>query len=139
MSRADRLTSTIKKELNYSDFLINFDRHPLNGSLARLTNEDSVKQSIRNLILTEVFERPYQPNIGSKIYSLLFDPMDEMTTNLIKRTIEDTIRLHEPRANLLGVDVFPIEARNEYNVNITFSMINAFEEIQMDLIIKRIR
>jgi phage baseplate assembly protein W len=139
MSRADKLTSTVKKDLIYSDFLLNLDKHPLNGGLARVINEDSVKQSIKNLILTEIFERPYQPQLGSKLYSLLFEPMNDMTVNLMRNTITDTIRLYEPRARVLGVDIFPVDERNEYNVNITFSLINTIGEIQLDLIIKRIR
>lgn len=139
MSRADKLTSTAKKEYNYIDFLINLDKHPLNGSLARVTNEESVRQSIRTLLLTDQYERPYQPTIGSKIYSLLFEPMDNITVNLLKRTIEDTIRIHEPRAKLLEVLIYPNDGRNEYNINIIFSLINANKEIQLDLIIKRNR
>lgn len=139
MSRADKLTTTVKKDLIYSDFLLNLDKHPLNGGLARLSNEDSVKQSIKNLILTEIFERPYQPQLGSKLYSLLFEPMDDITVNLIRNTVQDTIRLFEPRAKLIGVNVFPIADRNEYNVNITFSLVNTIGEIQLDLIIKRVR
>ena len=139
MSRADKLTSNIKKDVLYSDFLTDFAKHPLNGSLARLTNEDSVRQSITNLLMTEQFERPYQPTIGSKLHSLLFDPMDEVTVNLLKTTIEDTIRLHEPRANFISVQIFPVEDRNEYNVNITFSLSNTIGEVQMSVIIKRNR
>ena len=139
MSRADKITSTGKKDLIYSDFLVNLDKHPLNGSLARTINEDSVKQSIRNLILTDMYERPYQPQLGSKIHSLLFEPMDDLTTPLIERTIEDTIRLYEPRATLLYVRVTPVESRNEYTINIVFSLVNTTGNVQLDLIIKRIR
>lgn len=139
MSRADKLTSVVKKDTIYSDFLMNLEKHPFNGSLARILNEDSVKQSIKNLILTEVYERPYQANLGSKLYSLLFEPMTDVTERLVAKTIEDTIRLFEPRANLLGVDVFAVYDRNEYNVNITFSLVNNIQEVQLNLIIKRIR
>lgn len=138
-SRADKITAATKKDLFYSDFLINLDKHPLNGSLARTTNEDSVKQAIRNLILTDIYERPYQPQLGSKFHSLLFEPMNELTTPLLQRTIEDTIRLYEPRATLRYVRVTPVESRNEYSVNIVFSLVNVIGDIQMDLIIKRVR
>jgi phage baseplate assembly protein W len=139
MSRADKITSTIKKDLIYSDFLLNLDKHPLNGGLARISNEDSVKQSIKNLIMTEIFERPYQPTLGSKVNSLLFDPMNELTVNLLENTIGDTIRLFEPRANLIAVNVYGVDERNEYNINIIFSVVNVIGEVQLDLIIKRIR
>lgn len=139
MSRADKLTAANKKDLFYSDFLINLDKHPLNGSLARTTNENAVKQSIRNIIMTDMYERPYQPKLGSKIHSLLFEPMDELTTPLLERTIEDAIRLFEPRASLRYVRITPVESRNEYTINIVFSLVNTIGDIQMDLIIKRIR
>lgn len=138
-TRADKLTAATKKDLFYSDFLVNLDKHPLNGSLARVTNENAVKQSIRQLILTDVYERPYQPNLGSKLYSLLFEPMDDLTVPLIESTIQDTIRLYEPRATLHFVGVTPVESRNEYTVNIVFSLVNTIGNIQMNLIIKRIR
>jgi len=138
-TRADKLTSNLKKDLFYSDFLINLDKHPLNGSLAKTTNENAVKQAIRNLILTDIYERPYQPQMGSKFHSLLFEPMNELTVPLLERTIEDTIRLFEPRATLRFVKVTPVEARNEYNINIVFSLVNSIGDIQLDLIIKRIR
>lgn len=138
-TRADKLTASAKKDLFYSDFLVNLDKHPLNGSLARVTNENSVKQSIKNLILTDVYERPYQPQLGSKLYSLLFEPMDDITVPLLQRTIEDTIRLYEPRAILRYVRVTPVESRNEYTINIVFSLVNTTGDIQLDLIIKRIR
>ena len=139
MSRADKITSATKKDLIYSDFLLNLDKHPLNGSLARTTNEESVRQSIRNLIMTDIYSRPYQPQIGSKLHSLLFEPMDELTVPLLERTIEDTIRLYEPRASLKYIRVTPVESRNEYTINIVFSLINTIGDVQMNLTIKRIR
>jgi phage baseplate assembly protein W len=139
MSRSDKITATNKKELFYSDFFTNLDKHPLNGSLARVTNEEAVRQSVRNLIMTDTYERPYQSQLGSKLHSLLFEPMDELTVSLIERTVEDTIRLYEPRASLRYIKVVPVESRNEYTVNIVFSLINTIGDVQMNLTIKRIR
>ena len=63
-TRADKFTQTQKKQILFSDFLDNFDRVPFNNQLAKVTNENSVRQSITNLVLTNYGERLFQPNVG---------------------------------------------------------------------------
>lgn len=137
MSRADRI-SPKQKEVLYSDFLNNFEQNPVTGFLARVTNIESVKQSIRNLILTGVNERPYQPFIGSKIRTLLFDPIDSITEETLRITIEETVR-QEPRAILSHIKVEGDPLLNGYTVSIIFSMINIPEQISLNVILRRVR
>lgn len=137
MSRADRI-SPIQKTIFYSDFLNNFDQNPVTGYLARVTNVEAVKQSIRNLILTNKNERPYQPYIGSKIRSLLFEPMDSVTEETLRVTIQETVE-QEPRANLLSVRIKAEPSLNGYLVSIIFSMINIPEQIELQIILRRVR
>jgi phage baseplate assembly protein W len=138
MSRSDKYTPFKKKEF-YSDFLINFDMNPITGTLARVTNEDSVKQSLKNLILTNRTERPYNPLIGSRINSLLFDPLDSYTAQNIKEEIEETIKAFEPRAVLHEVFVSADEDNNGFTVNIIFSTINIPQETRIELFLQRVR
>jgi phage baseplate assembly protein W len=83
MSQSDRFTIKNNREY-FSDFMANFDKNPVTGNLARVTNEDAIKQSLRNLVLTNRTERFYQPHIGSKVQSLLFDPMGPETEDLLR-------------------------------------------------------
>lgn len=138
MSRADRVTPK-QQQVLYSDFLINFDQNPVTGFLAKAVNEDAVKNSIRTLIMTDLNERPFQPNIGSKIRSLLFEPLDDVTASLIKTTIYDTVRSGEPRAKLDAVIATPNFEFNAYFITIVFSMINIPEPITLNLILRRVR
>lgn len=138
MARSDKYTSFKKKEF-YSDFLINFDMNPITGTLARVTNEDSVKQSLKNLILTNRTERPYNPIFGSRINSLLFDPLDSYTAQNIKEEIEETIKAFEPRAILHEVFVSADEDNNGFVVNIIFSTINIPQETRIELFLQRVR
>lgn len=138
MARSDKFTTFKKKEF-YSDFLINFDTNPITGTLARVTNEDSVKQSLKNLILTNRTERPYNPNLGSRINALLFDPLDAFTAQSIKEEIEETIRGFEPRAVLHDVSVYADEDNNGFTVNIIFSTINIPQETRIELFLQRVR
>lgn len=139
MSRADIQTATYNPDERYSDFLINFDKNPITGNLAKITNEEAVKQAIKNLVLTNQGERLYNRTMGSKVRASLFDPADAMTAEMIRTTIEQTITYHEPRANLLGVEIFDDSDNNAYKVNIYFNLINIPDVIQLDLILKRAR
>lgn len=139
MARADIHTATYNPDERYSDFLINFDKNPITGNLAKVTNEEAVKQAIKNLVLTNQGERLYNRTMGSKVRASLFDPADAMTAEMIRTTIEQTITYHEPRANLLGVEIFDDSDNNAYKVNIYFNLINIPDVIQVDLILKRAR
>lgn len=139
MSRADRFTPETKKFNYYSDFTTNMDFHPLTGDIARVTNEEAVKQSIRQLILTGLTERPYEPSVGSKLATILFDPIDSQTTSLIESTIRNVIRNNEQRANIIEVVVVPDDNNNQYRVSVVFSVINTQNEVTLNLILKRVR
>ena len=137
-TRADKFTQ-IQKQEYFSDFLNNFDSHPINNSLAKVINENSVKQSIRNLILTNLGERLFQPTIGSNIYRSLFEPNDIITAENITAFTKSTISQNEPRALILEVNVYPNFDRNAFNVNVVFSLINSNTPIQLSVILKRVR
>jgi len=137
-TRADKFTSVVKQEY-FTDFLDNFDSHPVNNSLAKAVNENSVKQSIRNLLLTNIGERLFQPTIGSNILYALFEPNDIVTSENITSFVKSTITQNELRAVLLSVNVYPNPDQSSFDVNIIFSLINSNIPIQMTVILKRVR
>lgn len=139
MSRADAFTELTNQEEVYSDFLINMNPHPVSGALLRFVNEKAVTRSIRNLILTNPGERLYQPDIGSGIRSLLFEPMSQFTANTLRKMIEDTIRKYEERAQILAVEVIPDEERNRYVVSIVYMLINKPDPVTVKVTLQRVR
>lgn len=139
MSRADKVTPTSKKTEYYSDFLMDFDLNPISGELARVTNEKAVVRAIKNLIFTNRGERPFQPNLGCGIKKLLFEPMDDVTADLIRMEITTTITQYEPRVNLILVSVQP-QQPDTYVVSITFSMVNQpSDAIRFSTVLRRVR
>jgi phage baseplate assembly protein W len=130
--------SNIQPEL-FSDFLNDFGLHPVKKDLVRRVNEDAVKQSIRNIILTRTGERLYNPTFGSQISSLLFELFSETTQSSLKSAIETAIRNHEPRANLIDVRAEGDIDTNSIVVTIIFSVINKEEPVTLQLILNRIR
>jgi len=139
MARADRYTELTNVEEVYSDFLTNMNPHPVSGMLLRFVNEKAVTRSIRNIISTNKGERLYQPTIGSSIRDLLFEPISQFTTNLLKSEIEGTIRRHEPRAKVLNVSCIPQEEKNRYVVTIVYMLINKQEPISVNVTLQRVR
>lgn len=139
MSRADRYTSQSETEEIYSDFLVNMNPHPVSGMLLRFVNEKAVTRAIRNLILTAPGERLYQPDIGSGIRNLLFEPMSQATAIALRNAIEYTIREYEPRARVLEIDVRSFEDDNAYAVTIVYMLINSSDPISVNVTLQRVR
>jgi len=99
-----------------------------------------VKQSVRNLILTNHFERPFHPEIGSNVTAVLFEPMNPITANSLTRVIEETIVNFEPRARLVSVNAIPNLAQNAYNVTISFYVVNIPGElVELTTLLERSR
>lgn len=108
----------------YSDFLVNFERHPINKDLVRAVNEDSVKRAMKNIVLTNKGEVPYQPSRGGNIRRYLFEQMTPQTAQDIKDDVWTAITNEEPRVNLLEVKVLPNYADQHYTVVIVYTLLN---------------
>lgn len=123
----------------YSDIDFNFIAHPNTRDVSLKYDEEAVKQSIRNLILTRNYERPFRSDIGSQLNSLLFEPASPLLSAMMQKTIIDTINNYEPRADLLNVSVdFTTENNNAY-VNIVFRIKNTQTPVSINLILERTR
>ena len=142
VTRIDKITrkdKTSNEKPYYSDFYTNFNVHPQNKRLVKYTNENSVKRSVRNLILTEPGERLFQPDVGCKIRRLLFENMSSATTIQLKSAIEETITLYEKRARIITVDVVANEDLHNYDVYIIFEVINSITPIALNITLYRAR
>lgn len=123
----------------FSDLDFNFTAHPVTGDVVRKFDEEAIKQSVKNLILTQNYERPFHSEIGSQIRGLLFEPVLPMTTILLQRAISDTIINFEPRVSLLDVEVLFEPDSNAIEVTITFTIINTVRPITVNFLLKRTR
>jgi len=132
-------TSPISSTVLYSDFFIDLDMHPVSKDVAKRNNENAIRDSIRNLLLTDAGERPFQPRLGGNIRAMLFSNMTPQTIISMREKVRETITEYEPRANLIDVIVNPDYDRNHVNVTVVFNVINRQEPITLDVIITRVR
>jgi phage baseplate assembly protein W len=132
-------TSLSIQQEHFSDFLDGFDVHPVKKDLLRNTNEEAVKGSIRNLLLTNRGDRIYDTNLGSDIRKILFENFSPAMESVLADLIRTTIENHEPRAKVVDVFVNSDVDSNYVVVTLVFSVINKEEPITLELILNRIR
>ncbi len=113
----------------YRDLDLFFSKNQGNGDVNRITGVEAVKRSIRNLVLLNFYEKPFNPEIGSDVRYLLFENMSPLTSVVLAEAIEDVIEDFEPRARLISVRAFPNLDRNEYEVTIEFFVVNTPTEL----------
>ena len=123
----------------YSDLDLNFGIHPVKKDLVTKKDENAVAFAIRNLILTNHYERPFQPEIGSNIRRLLFENVDTVTAAQIEREISEVIGNFEPRAQVSRVNAIPSPDENKYQIYLEFFIINSTSPITINFFLERIR
>jgi len=140
VARRDYSTETSKQRIVYSDFAADFSADVTsNFDVSRVTNEDSVKESIKNLLLTRRGERLFNPTLGSDIEYILFENASPAMEKVLEDLIRTTIDNYEPRARILDVVVTSDEEYHLISATIVFSIINKQDPIVLDLILNRIR
>jgi hypothetical protein len=95
---AERTNDSDRNAQIYKDINLNFTRHPITGDISKLSNVEAVKRSVRNLVNTNFYERPFHPEIGSDVRAILFEPVTSLVADVLKRYVEDVINNFEPRA-----------------------------------------
>jgi phage baseplate assembly protein W len=123
----------------YSDIDFAFTKKPVTADIALKYDTQAVIRSIRNLLSTQHYERHFNPDLGSKVQTMLFENMDMLTATSIQREIINLIERFEPRALLQSVQVDARPEDNAYDVSITFFIENATTPTTITLLLERIR
>lgn len=132
-------TPRTKKPDLFSDIKKNLAKSPVSNDVTLLKNEDAVKESIKNLILTDRGERLMRPNLGGGIKEMLFENITPATIRLIQERVKTTIDLHEPRAELIDVMVNSSIDDGVVTITIKFYVVNIEQPVSLDVILERIR
>jgi hypothetical protein len=131
------MASTIQNR--YSDLDLTFTMHPVKKDIVLSIDDQAIARSVRNLILTNHYERPFHPEIGSNVRKMLFDPISPLTANYLQREIEDTIKNYEPRVKLQQVIVQVEPDSNSYSAIISFYINNRTQPSTLNLVLQRLR
>jgi phage baseplate assembly protein W len=123
----------------FKDLDMNFTIHPIRKDVNKLVAERAVINSIKNIVLTAHYEKPFNPDFGSNIRRLLFENLDTLTASAIEREIAETIRNYEPRVNLLETIARADFDNNGFNVEMKFMIVNQTQPLSITFFLERIR
>ena len=123
----------------YSDLNLLFTKHPVTADVTKKNDEEAVKASLKNLISTKHYERPFHPEIGCQVYNLLFENFNPITAQVMKKTIYDVINKFEPRVTVLDVKIRQDVDKNDLSVDIIFRLNNSEKPITLTTSITRAR
>ncbi len=123
----------------YKDLDLSFGRNVITNDVNKLTDVEAVKRSVRNLINTSHFERPFHPEIGSNVRAMLFEPMTPLTALNLQRKVQEVLVNFEPRIRLVQIVARPDIDRNSYDLSIYFYVIGSTELITVQTFLERLR
>jgi phage baseplate assembly protein W len=132
-------TIDIDSARSFKDLDLSFTVHPIRKDINIYKNEYAVINSVKNLILTNHYERPFQPEIGSNVRRLLFEQVDSVTAAQIERDIVETINNFEPRVKVSKVIAAASPDDNGYKILLEFFIINNPNPITINFFLERIR
>ncbi len=124
----------------FKDLSITFKKHPVTDDLVTVKDKSAVAQSIKGLLLTRRGERPFQPDLGSGLQDLLFEPMDYGSAALIKKEIRETLNRFEPRISITKLMCYPDLMNNGYEVELEYKIIGREDRaVALDIFLERTR
>ena len=141
MSRYDatQTNESTRSSRIFKDLNLDFQQNTATKDIQKIKDIEAVKRSVRNLINTNHYEKPFHPEIGSNLRAMLFELMRPQMNHLISKQIENLINNYEPRCNLVEVFAQPMFDRNGYSVQISFMVNNHQEPVIVESFLERLR
>ena len=137
---AGSLTNKSKRSVKiYKDLNLDFQQNTATKDIQKMLDVESVKRSVRNLINTNHYEKPFHPEIGSNLRAMLFENITPQISHFIGKQIEMLIKNYEPRCRLIEVANKPNLDRNGYSVSISFYVVNSPNPVQVETFLERLR
>lgn len=123
----------------YKDLDLTMAIHPVKKDVNKLVGEYAIINSVKNLLLTSHYERPFQPELGSNIRRLLFEPLDPISASTLNTEIQNTLANFEPRILVLSCKTSTNYQEDGFNVTLTFRLLNSIKPITIDFFLERVR
>ena len=138
-SGTSALNKSKRATRQYKDLDLDFGRNSVTNDVNKLTDIEAVKRSVRNLINTSHFDRPFHPEIGSSVRAMLFEPMTPLTALNLQRKVQEVLINFEPRIKLVQIVANPNIDSNSYDLRIYFYVIGSNDLIEVQTFLERLR
>jgi phage baseplate assembly protein W len=141
---AKNLPTSLRKTM-HRDFDLSFRQHPKTGKLLIKKDDEAVKQAVKNLVMTNKYERVFNPEFGGDVRSKLFDLSTDSLQYDLEDLINTTIKNFEPRVHLYdddGVDTVTVLSYPDSNslaIRVKFKIISSLNNVSLDINVNRVR
>jgi len=131
--------STVSRKKGWADLNLKLTRHPIRKDIIPLKDDEAIKNSVKNLVLTNFFERPFQPQVGANLRGLLFEPADAITKYELSDGIKQVLVDYEPRIRVTRVGIEDESDRNAYRITVHFQIIEMDLNTEVEIVLQRLR
>ena len=129
----------VSRKKAHSDLNLKLTLHPIRKDIIPLKDDAAIKNAVKNLLLTNFFERPFQPAKGANLRGLLFEPADAITKYELSSSIRDCIEDFEPRVRVISINVADESETNSYRINVEFQIIEFDSNQEVEIVLQRLR
>ena len=133
------IQETFQRKSKYLDFDLNFTKHPLTNDLVMKKGAAAINQSLKNIVQTAFYERPFNPELGCGVRELLFEPFTPMTKVFLERKIEEVLINYEPRVEVQNIAIDDDQDRNRLVVDIYFYVVGVPGPQVVQTFLQRVR
>ena len=134
--KKSRITSRVK---GWRDLDLSLTLHPIRKDIVPLKDDNAIKNSVKNLLITNFYERPFNQDIGANLRALLFEPADSITRIALRDNIRRVIRKYEPRVAIKGIDIKYQDDSNSYNITVVFKIKEFDTDESVEIVLRRLR
>jgi phage baseplate assembly protein W len=131
-----RVTSRVK---GWRDLDLSLTLHPIRKDIMPLKDDNAIKNSVKNLLISNFYERPFSRDVGANLRALLFEPADSITKIALKDNIRRVIRKYEPRVVLRGIQINYQDDSNAYNITVIFKIKEFDTNESVEIVLRRLR
>ena len=131
--------SVVGRKKGWADLNLKLTLHPIRKDIIPLRDDEAIKNAVKNLVLTNFFERPFQPQLGANLRGLLFEPADAITKYELSDSIKQVLTDFEPRIRVSRVGIEDQSDRNAYRITIYFQIIEMDLNTEVEIVLQRLR
>ncbi len=129
----------VARKKGFRDLDLSLKIHPIRKDIIPLKDDNAIKNAVRNLLISNFFERPFQPSLGANLRGLLFEPAGGITEMNLRENIERVLIRHEPRIEVIQIIIKNLEDQNAYNCVVVFKIKEDDAEESVEIILRRLR
>jgi len=129
----------VSKKKPYRDLDLSLKIHPIRKDIIPLKDDAAVKNAVRNLLISNFYERPFQSDLGANLRGLLFEPAGMLTNIQIRDNIRFCVEKYEPRVSVDSIDITNVVDKNRYIIEVFFTIKEFSTQDSVEIVLRRLR